>query len=286
MPLYTNNENLRVVDMCKIFDEEFPKPDRDDTKLFRYLYLIIYSVTMKERRTWFQNYDDFDGYAIYSARTLYIRFLKKLKEGEQLKSVLNYFKSCWDKLKVSYQNEEFAEVMNPEHDDFSPGEVMSQYTNNLSDDYYSKNREEDILFLFKNINKKAKEVIKETPYSNDEIMSHRLYISTLLTFLSNLTLTNKALAKYEKKSEKNIAEGDQFFSKLLLKEKEEAPRLWKLEPTMGDYVRMLVNKLKCKLANELRDIQAYYTLPEDVVTSILASAYNDGYKSTNSMEDD
>ena len=38
MPLYTNTENLKVVDMCKIFDEEFSKVGyRNDEKLFRYL---------------------------------------------------------------------------------------------------------------------------------------------------------------------------------------------------------------------------------------------------------
>ena len=60
MPLYTNNEKLKIVDMCKVFDEEFYSKERDDNKLFKYLYLIIYSTTLREKPHWFNKFEEFD----------------------------------------------------------------------------------------------------------------------------------------------------------------------------------------------------------------------------------
>ena len=285
MPLYTNTENLKVVDMCKIFDEEFPREDRDDNKLFRYLYLIIYAVTLKEKPNWFQKYEDYDAYASYSTRTLYTRFIKQQKEGKQLKSILNYFHGAMSGLRINFQREEFAEVIDPEHDDFSPEQFMATMQENLSNEYYAKEKEDEITRLLNDVHKVAKKVIKESPYSRDKQMSHRLYISMLLTFLSNLTINNKAMNRFNKKVEKNTKDMDKIFANLLEKEKQESPILWKLDESMSDYVKLLVNKMKYKLANDLRDIQNYYVIPEDVVTGIMASAYSESY-SKNGMEDE
>lgn len=278
MPLYTNNENLKVVDMCKIFDEEFKKENRNDEKLFRYLYLIIYAVTLKEKKTWFQRYEDYDAYAEYSARVLYTRFIKQQKEGKELNSILNYFHRAMNGLKINFQKEEFAEVINPEYDDFDYQKMLETVQTNISDDYHKQEKEDDITRLLENVHSVAKKVIKESPYSKDKIMSHRLYISMLLTFLSNLTINNKTMARFNKRVENNLKDTDKIFTELLEKEKLEAPRLWKLDASMGDYVKLLVNKMKYKLANELRDINNYYVVPEDVVVGIISSVYSEGYK--------
>ena len=277
MPLYTNTENLKVVDMCKIFDEEFPKKDRDDTKLFKYLYLIIYAITLKEKPNWFQRYEDYDAYASYSTRVLYFRFIKQQKEGKQLKSILNYFHGAMNGLRINFQKEEFAEIIDPEHDDFNSEQYLTSKQAELSNEYFAEEKEEEITRLLKDVHKVAKKVIKESPYSRDKQMSHRLYISMLLTFLSNLTINNRAMNKFNKKVEKNNKDMDDVFTNLLEKEKQEAPILWKLDLSMSDYVRLLVNKMKYKLAHDLRDIQKYYVIPEDVVTGIMASAYSESY---------
>jgi len=278
MPLYTNTENLKVVDMCKVFDEEFAKENKNDEKLFRYLYLIVYAVTLKEKPNWFQRYEDYDAYATYSTKVLYTRFIKQQKEGKQLKSILNYFHGAMNGLRINFQREEFAEIIDPEHDDFISEKFIDTVQENLSNEYYAKEKEDEITRLLNDVHKVAKKVIKESPYSRDKLMSHRLYISMLLTFLSNLTINNKALSRFNKKVNKNSKDMDSVFTNLLEKEKMESPILWKLDASMSDYVRLLVNKMKFKLANDLRDIKNYYVIPEDVVTGIMASAYSDGYK--------
>lgn len=284
MPLYTNNENLKVVDMCKVFDEEFPREDRNDDKLFRYLYLIVYAVTLKEKPNWFKDYDEYDAYAIYSTKVLYTRFIKQQREGKTLKSILNYFHGAMNGLRINFQKEEFAEIIDSEHNGFSSEKYLSDMQTSLSNEYYGEEKEFEITKLLKDIHKVARKVINESPYSRDKVMSHRLYISMLLTFLSNLTINNKAKSRFNKKVEKNPKDIDDTFTNLLEKEKQEKPILWKLDESMSDYVRLLVNKMKFKLAKDLRDIQNYYIIPEDVVTGIMASAYSDGYK--NAMEEE
>lgn len=275
MPLYTNNENLRVVDMCKTFDEEFPTSNRDDTKLFKYLYLIIYAVTLKEKPNWFQTYEDYDGYATYSAKTLYIRFIKQEKEGKKIKSVLNYFHGAMNGLRINYQKETFVEIIDPVYDEFDSQRFLDDVQSDLSDEYYSEYKEEEITRLLCNVDKTAREVVLESPFPKE--MQHRLYISVLMTFLSNITINNKTKARFARKIDRKAKDIDEAFIGILEKEKQEEPILWRLPKEMGDYVRMLVNKLRFNLAKELKDIQSYYILPEDVVTGIMASAYGDSY---------
>ena len=45
--LYTKDEK-KYVEMCQIFDKEFYEEDRDNAKLFKYLYLIFYMLACKE----------------------------------------------------------------------------------------------------------------------------------------------------------------------------------------------------------------------------------------------
>lgn len=284
MSLFANTEGLKVVDMCKTFDEEFGMEGRDDFKLFRYLYLIIYAVTLREKRSWFPRYEDFDKYASYSARVLYTRFVKKQREGEKLDSVLNYFKAAMNGLKVNFQKEEFAEVISPEYDKFDSQRMLEDMQASISDDYFGDDKEYEITRMLSSVEKVAKRVVRETPYSPDEIMSHRLYVSVMLTFLSNLTINNKALAKFKKKVDKSCKDSDKMFFELLEREKQEKPILWRLPEDMGDYVKMLVNKMKHIIAKELRDISKYYVIPEDVVVGIMSSAYSEGYK--NEMEEE
>lgn len=284
--LYKNNENLKVVDMCKIFDEEFAHPEtRDDNKLFKYMYMIIFAITIKEKRWWFHNYEDFDKYASFAARTLYLRFMKQQSEGKKIKSIRNYFRSSMGFLKIMFQNEDFSEVIDPEFDDFSTAEFVGKFQDSLSDDYYRADKLEELEGILSNAPSTAKEIVQSTPYKDDKAMCHRLYLSMLLSFLNSITLPKKDAIKVERATEKDSKEGDSMYVQLLAKESEKEPVLWNLDEGMSDYVRMLLNKMRESLANEVRDVKAYYTIPEDVVSDIMATAYNDG-RVTNSEDFD
>ena len=285
MPLYTNNEKLKIVDMCKVFDEEFYGKERDDNKLFKYLYLIIYSTTLREKPHWFNKFEEFDAYATYSAKVLYMRFIKQQGEGKRVKSILNYFHGAMSGLRINFQKNEFCEVIDQKHNGFNPDQFIAGIQNTMSREYYDSDREEEVMSLLSNIHGIARETIRESPYSRDATMSHRLYISMLLTLLSNLTVNNRAMKRFSKNAGDGGSDMEQVFLRLLEKEKLEKPVLWRLDESMEDYVRLLVNIMKSKLASRLRDIQHYYTIPEDVVMGIMASAYGEGYKNSNTEEE-
>lgn len=272
---YQNTENLKVVDMCRIFDEEFPdKEHRDDSKLFKYLYLIIYAITLKERKGWFHSYEDYDKYAFFAASTLYMRFIKQQGEGKQIKSIRNYFRSSMAHLKNSYQKQEFAEVINPDHDDFSISQMVCNTQNSLSNDYFGNEKREEVESLLRSIPKKVLEVVKESPYNGDDILCHRLYISSMLTFLDSITPTNQNLQRYGKLCKKKPRMEEGAYIQMIGEEQDKPPILWKLGDTYSDYVKLLVNKMKLNVVKGIKDIKDYYTIPEDVVTKIMSSPYN------------
>lgn len=272
---YQNTENLKVVDMCRIFDEEFPdKENRDDSKLFKYLYLIIYSITLKERKGWFRSYEDYDKYAFFAASTLYMRFIKQQGEGKQIKSVRNYFRASMAHLKDSYQKQEFAEVITPAHDDFNISQMVCNTQNSLSNDYFGNEKREEVESLLRSIPEKMWEVVKESPYNGDDILCHRLYVSSMLTFLNGITPTNQNLKIYDKLCEKKPKMEEEAYFQMMSKEQAKPPILWKLEDTYSDYVKLIVNKMKLNVVRGIKDIKDYYTIPEDVVTKIMSSPYS------------
>ena len=85
--LYSKDANKKYTTMCKEFDEEFYTDNRDDNKLFGYMYLVFYMLACKS--SYFQRFEDFDGYATYAAKTIYTRYIKYQRQGKQIKSLLN-----------------------------------------------------------------------------------------------------------------------------------------------------------------------------------------------------
>ena len=45
--LYSKSENKKYTEMAMEFDREFYTPNRDDAKLFKYMYLIFYMLACK-----------------------------------------------------------------------------------------------------------------------------------------------------------------------------------------------------------------------------------------------
>ena len=77
--LYSKTDDKRYTMMCKEFDEEFPKPDRDDNKLYRTMYLVFYMLACKEN--FFQNnfkyYDDYAWRVLSQYQKVSLDFIEK-----------------------------------------------------------------------------------------------------------------------------------------------------------------------------------------------------------------
>lgn len=72
--------------------------------------------------------------------------------------------------------------------------------------YVSNNRDEieyHIKSDFDELPTIIKSICERTPYKNDRVMLHRLYVSCLLTFISSLTLSSEKIESLQQKLDSN-----------------------------------------------------------------------------------
>ena len=271
--IFNKPNNKRIVDLCIEFDKLFPleKDDAMHTKLYSYLYLIYYSLGRKKE--FFKLYEDYEGYAHYAATTIYLRFLKKQKNGEPIGSVLNYAKSTLNPLKVAYQNENFHEVINGEVDDsIDTGALNSILKEQIQSEYnYGLSEEmEEVLGKLPIFIKKA---IKETPFRTDKLMCHRLYMSCLISLLKSFTLSNSTKRKLNNKADNNIQE-DNIITAAYKKDRYSSATVWHLPDSYTNYIQFLTNKVRVMTTVELDETRHSYDLDDGVLDAIMMSAYD------------
>lgn len=269
--------NKRVVDLCIEFDELFPTlkdPDVNQalhTKLYEDLYLIYYS--LMRARGGFQRHEDYYGYADYAATTIYLRFLKKLNNGEPVSSVLNYAKSTLNPLKVAYQNENFHEVINP---DANPETDISGFAQRMRDAIqsdYCFGLEEDMLDAFSRLPKIVKAVVDHSPYGNDPLLNLKLYNSCLLSLIKSFTLSNSILRKIQAKGVAKKDQEDFIIRKAYEKDRITSATCWHLPEEYKSYIQLLTNKVRVIFAKEVEEVKRSFDLDENVLDSIMTSAY-------------
>ena len=127
--------------MAVWFDLHFWEDNRDEETCYKYLYLTYYM--LGNTKHYFMRYEDTDKYAQFCATTIYFRLLKKLNNGERIKSILNYAKKTCYPLKVMYQKQEFNFIVNPKvTSKFDPigftnslkESIQSQYNDGITND--------------------------------------------------------------------------------------------------------------------------------------------------------
>lgn len=103
--LYYKDPKIKYTDMCIYFDWNFYNEDRDEWKLYEYLYLICLMLARTKSTIKFNNNKEFDEFGSYAAGIIWCRIEKKLQwEGVKVKSILNYARGsiygifrCWQK---------------------------------------------------------------------------------------------------------------------------------------------------------------------------------------------
>jgi hypothetical protein len=268
---YNKPKNVSYTDMAIFFDKNIKKPSRNDNLLYEYLYHLIYMLANKAR--YFHDFQDYDEFAMYAAGKIYMRAINQDKNEKPIKSILNYIKAVIYPMKVDYQKETYDEIINPDVDERINGErlknnlhkpIQADYQQGLMDEIYRQ-----LDFLPKYI----KEVVSESPYKNDPLVSRRLYISVLLSFLNGVTISNPGLQKLKRRELKSL-EIDNTTIKMLEKEKGISTLLWRLDDSLTNYVEILTNKVRRKFGRDLVEIKKSYELSEEDMTAIMMSAYN------------
>lgn len=264
-----------------------PKEERNDALIYEYLYHISYMLACQHKM--FERAADYDNFAAYCAGVVYGRITNEkqfiAEEGEEpmkkIGSVLNYIKASLLGMKVNYQKQEFQLVFDPELG-FNNIKFESDLKSSINDSYNREYLIEDTIEEFKRLPAVVKQVVKSTPYSDDRVMSRRLYMSCMLSFLNSITLDNKLKNKLAKKELKGQS-ADEAKVDYLSDLSENCVILWRLDKKMYDYVDILVKRVKEKIVSGISDVKNYYEMPDEVLTQIMNSPLSDF--STHNEED-
>jgi hypothetical protein len=264
--LYSKPYNKSYTALAMEFDAEFYSGHRDDNKLYRYMYLLYYMLSCKKK--YFQKFEDYDAYSQFAATTIYMRFIKKEKQGEKIKSVLNYVKSTLYSLKVMYQNDTFNEVWTEE--DKNSGSMKSAMGARVQADY-NEDLRVALIDGFKQLPKLVQQTIQETPYKNDALMCQKLYLSCMLSLIKAFTPT----AKVEEKMKDVNKDSDAVLLKSINKDRDTSIVLWHLDSKLTNYIQTLTNKVRVLLSKEIEATRKSYILEDNVLDAILNSVYDD-----------
>lgn len=265
---------------CAMYiDAHVYEPDHDADKIFQYLYHLFYILSVK--KCYFNKSIDYDGYALYGAEQVYMRltnpkqFLpdgdpKKLKK---VKSCLNYIKNVLYAFKVNYQNSSFREVISGE---ITGDNTTNDVKNDLEAKAYSifaPQRESETSFYLNKISNTIRNYLKNIPFASDKLTFKNIYISCLLTLLSNITWSNANKAKVDFRNSKNLDLTDTIDN--IYKDESQDLILYHLDNSMQGYIKVLVNKLKTLICKDLKEIIGYNEPTEQVIKSIIASPFGE-----------
>lgn len=279
---YNKPTDKTYVEMCIYFDEHIYGEYRDDNILYQYLYHIIYMLACKKR--YFNSWDEYDAFALYMATKVYLRYINPEHQGpeDRIKSVLNYCKTLLYPTKVDFQKETYAERFGSDpnrDDDFSILEsdmvdsVQSSHINN-------ELMMEDLINEFKGLSKLIWREVNRTPYSTDDVLRRRLFMSTLITLIKGLTLNNSVKSKLQKKTEKGL-DTESTVLEVLYKERETSTTLWRLDVKYTGIVAMLAFKVRKQCGENIHLVRREFELSDKDVSAVLASAYGNVLRDDN-----
>lgn len=272
----SQTRNMRIVDLCIYVDDNIYKENHDQEKIFNYIYTIVKTLAVKQKL--FKNWDDYEGFALEFTSRLYQRltnpkqFLpeddpKKLKK---VKSILNYVKKTMYPAQVDYQNSIFNQRFDP---NLHEQTVMSirQKSFEICKQQATSLMHVDFEYYLRKLTYTIKVFLQTSPYRDDKLFMHNLYLSCMMTFLNQITLNNYNKKRYKNRLRRsyNI---DGFLNKVYLLEQEYSVVLFHLPENMKNYVATLVNQIKKLLVKDMRELVGSCEPSDAVVQAIIASS--------------
>ena len=247
MIMWRKPEGLKYTDLCIFIDEHSAELANDNPNdqtvnlIYNYIYLLVKALSIKKRM--FENFNDYEGYALQSANRLFFALKKSyLNEGKiikgktikPIKSILNYTKALLYPMKLEYLNTQYdietnAQTTARQFDKFS-------YKQHLKDTVWeSQNNslefKELVNDLFRQFNQTLDAILLKSPFRVGSIEYKYIKMSILLNCLHNL------------KNNKGINADPVTII------------VWKLPKSVGNYIRLFITDLGAKLKKE---IMTYY----------------------------
>ena len=264
---WKKDPKLKYTDLCKYIDANIDKiaepgkyPDVENT-VYNYLWLVVKALAIK--KCMFNNFQDYDPYAFYSANRLYFALRKNyLNQGKTIKgklirpikSCLNYMKALLYPMKIEYQNETFREIISEEF--VSKKFDSFTFKEQMRDDARSNQGVNEIFISyvknsFEHIGVLADKVLTKSPFSPHSIDYKKLKMSLMLNAINSLKIKKRL---------------DSELPTVLL---------WKLPKSMSSYVRILLKEFYSEIKLEIMECHNLTNMRDDVVDRILQNATED-----------
>ena len=242
-------------DMCIYIDEHIYTEDCDLNLVYKYLYFLVQMLARKRNLL---KYRYIDSFAVFSANELYFRLTNKkqfeLVEGTddykmtRIKSILNYIQSKLYFLKVDFERSEYYQ----EACVASEEDSLSYNYDNIIMNSVSQIGLIEFELIMEDVSKTCKRFLQTLPYDFKSKEWLNIYVSTMLTFLNSITLTNKSKKRIEELA--NTRGLRQYHYETFYDQEQVAPVLFHLPESMSDYIIVLVRQLKHIVGQDLSEI--------------------------------
>ena len=273
MELFKKPKNMTYTEMAIYFDRHFYADgnNRDDVTLYSYLYLLCQMIAAKGH--YFNKQEYYDGFSQFLASTLYMRLLGKLERGEPpVKSILNYIKGSARQNKTLYQLQAFNQVDNPKYDEKKDYTVAIDQQREGLRRASAPGLVEETTYIVNALPPLLLKLAQTSIYGADRLTAHCIYMSLLMTWLNNITLSERVKAQAEKKND-NPTRREKILEQARLKESKNKPILWRLDDSFSDYVTLLYRRSKYELARCLDGAERSLMLSEKDADAVMTSAF-------------
>lgn len=254
---YKKPADVTYTQMCIYIDENVYKEEGFDEQLvYEYIYHIAYMLAKNGQL--FKQHKYYDDFAIYAANRVFFRLTNKKQfqyneDGtprmEKIKSVLNYLRNLLYPLKVDFEQSEYCQTIsrdaNIENINYSFNSVLTNAVDELNFCEFG--------LTFNNIGRTCEEFLKTIPYKTNSAEWLNIYVSVMLTFLNNVTLTNKRIRRLKHLNGTNRLKDEHIFN-AYEQESQSKAILFHLDESMNNYVIVLARQLKNLVAKDLSDI--------------------------------
>lgn len=254
MSLFKKPKGIRYTQMAMWIDANIHNDEFDENKAYEYMYLLAQMLAYKHR--YFRNTGDYEGFACYLAYSVYTRLSDKSKPP--IKSVLNYMKAIIYFRKVAYEQEHYIEIINPQYNKSWDSDVYREKSIAALESENRQIIESTTLDVLASISKTIYNCIP-VAYKADKLTYENLYKSALISMLYKFTLPDIKQQSFNRRMNSGKKFNIVNYYRLNLKEE---IKLWHLDESMEDVVRLIINKANQSLINNVKEIIDYYKISE------------------------
>lgn len=265
---------MRYIDLAQWINDNAYVEGFDEETLVKYLYILIYMLSAKER--FFNSAELYDHFAMYGATRIYERLTNKkqfqLNEfGEpkmkKIENILAYIKNILRYQKVDFQNEEFyrgnittsdIEVRGNYQDGFIPNitTLHSTIEESLRDV-----TQVDTISALTSLPRLIKKYLV-TPFKDQD----NIYISCLITFIKYLTVMQENEERFNSTLTRSYTPSYYKDVDFL-----DVVTLYHLPITMKNYVVLQCRIIKNIILKEFKNAFSTQLPPEEVMKTIMYS---------------